>query len=625
MNLIASAVRRAIDVHSTQWIVLGKPLVYQSFCVTRPRFDRGLGRANIVQLGLTGELLMEEAAKAAKPRSRILLICAGVCAYFLLILSIQTFENITHYYFLTQDRYVLAFLILLLPLVGFIKPRFPVTMRPLKRSAVFGIATSLVFLLWLGTYAVMDNYALTRDEHMVLFDGYIFSKGRLSLPLPPQWSNFVSSLVPVFLLDTPRHAAVVSAYGPGNAAMRAAFAWLLDPALYNPLLAGLGLVALIDISKRVFPGQTNAWWVCGLGYVLSTQVLANAMTTYAMTSHLALNLAWLALFLRGRNWQIALTMIIGFWSIGLHQIIFHPLFAAPFIMTLLPQRKWRMFAAYAAVYSAGLLFWTAYPSLVIWAAGLHADSGTGTGVGGFFHERVMSLIARRNPDTLVFTFYNLARFICWNAIFLIPLVIFAWPAVREKNGIALPLAAGVALTLAAMVFLLPYQGHGYGYRYLHPVLGNLLLLAGYGYLAWSARDKAVADGSIAVMSLATVLLAVPFLLATTHSFVSPQATLDRLMARQKADFVIVDTEHPYSAIDQVRNLPDMSNRPLRFASDRLSQDQLRQLCDRGTINIIRRSDFHRTGFVRDLPTASPQFEKRTAWLANQPCVLATTP
>ena len=354
------------------------------------------------------------------------------------------------------------------------------------------------------------------------------------------------------------------------------------------------------------------------------QVLANAMTTYAMTSHLALNLVWLALFLRSRKWQIVLTMIIGFWSIGLHQIIFHPLFAGPFILTLLPQGRWRTFAAYATVYAAGLLFWSAYPAIVMWAAGLQADSGTGTGLSGFFHERILSLIVQRNPATLVYTSFNLVRFICWNAIFLTPLVVFAWPRIRDNDGIALPLAAGAALTLAAMVFLLPYQGHGYGYRYLHPVLGNFILLAGYGYLAWSARNRPVADGSIAIMALATGLLTAPFLLASTHAFVDKQASLERLVARQNADFVIVDTEPPYSAIDQVRNLPDLSNRPLRFASDRLSQGQLRELCERGTISIIRRRDFHRAGFVRDLPVASPVFEERIAWLAKQPCVLATS-
>ena len=166
---------------------------------------------------------MGEGSPAAEPRSRILLVIAGVFAYWFVILSVQNFDNITNYYFIIQDRYVLAFLVFLLVIVFFIKPRFTLTLHSLNRTTVFGIAAIVVLLLWLGTYAVMDNYALTRDEHMVLFDAYIFAGGKLSLPLAIQWSDFALSLVPAFLLDTPGNAALVSAYGPGNAAMRAGF------------------------------------------------------------------------------------------------------------------------------------------------------------------------------------------------------------------------------------------------------------------------------------------------------------------------------------------------------------------------------------------------------------------
>jgi hypothetical protein len=38
-----------------------------------------------------------------------------------------------------------------------------------------------------------------------------------------------------------------------------------------------------------------------------------------------------------------------------------------------------------------------------------------------------------------------------------------------------------------MFILLPYQGHGWGYRYLHGLIGSLSLLAGYGWIALSER------------------------------------------------------------------------------------------------------------------------------------------
>jgi hypothetical protein len=65
---------------------------------------------------------------------------------------------------------------------------------------------------------VFANYALTRDEHMVLFDMAVFREGRLAAPLAQQWREFTQALVPAFLLDLPGNAALVSAYMPANAA-----------------------------------------------------------------------------------------------------------------------------------------------------------------------------------------------------------------------------------------------------------------------------------------------------------------------------------------------------------------------------------------------------------------------
>ena len=39
-------------------------------------------------------------------------------------------------------------------------------------------------------------------------------------------------------------------------------------------------------------------------------------------------------------------------------------------------------------------------------------------------------------------------------------------AVRRNQGAARPLVNGIVLTTLAMAFLIPYQGHGWGYRYL---------------------------------------------------------------------------------------------------------------------------------------------------------------
>ena len=139
--------------------------------------------------------------------------------------------------------------------------------------------------------------------------------------------------------------------------LHAAFGMVFDPALLNPLLAALGAVALFDIAQRLFPGSRSAQLVALLLYGTSAQVLISAMTPAAMTGHLALNLVWLALYLRGTRASHAMAIGIGFLAIGLHQVVFHPLFAAPFIDHLRRRGEWRTAAAYLGRILSFLLFW----------------------------------------------------------------------------------------------------------------------------------------------------------------------------------------------------------------------------------------------------------------------------
>ncbi|WBH15112.1 hypothetical protein [Sphingomonas radiodurans] len=549
---------------------------------------------------------------------RALAYVAIVLAVVLAALAVPKEMIITRWYFLHQDALagiVMAGLLLLairrkLPRTDWIAA--PRTARVLLASLL------LALLLWVGTYTLMADYALTRDELMVEFDRAIFAAGTMSLPLPAAWAGYAVALVPAFLLDVPANALLVSAYMPVNAAMRAAFGLVLDPALMNPLLAAAGLLLLHRIARRLFPDCVGAQWVALAGYMLSAQVLVTAMTPYAMTAHLVFDLAWLALFLRDRWWSHVLAMAIGVAAIGLHQVVFHPLFAGPFILLLLAERRWRLFGIYALVYAAALLFWISWPQIVVAAGGVPAGGSTAGG-GSFLIDRVLPLLRDRDPRTIALMLHNMLRAVTWNAAFVLPFVILAVPAIRRREGMALPLAAGVVLTLVAMAVLLPFQGHGWGYRYVHGLLGNAMLLAGYGYRELARRDAPRAAGLALLLGLGTLPI-VAWLLATSHGFVAPYARLTHVIERQRSDFVIVDTEPPSSAIDQVRNRPDLGNRPLIFSSKDLSQAQIADLCARGSITLITRRDFHGVGFAPDLPEQSRLFARRTAMLARRACL-----
>lgn len=484
---------------------------------------------------------------------------------------------------------------------------------------VASIAAVLLLALWAGTYWIMLDYPLTRDELMAGFDAAVFTAGRLAEPVAREWRAFVPALVPDFRLPVAGDAALVSAYMPGNAAMRAAFGFLGAPQLLNPLLAALGFIAMWDAARRVFPDFAPAVWVVLAGYLLSAQVLANAMTAYAMTGHLAFNAIWLALFLRDRAWSHALAMLVGVWAMGLHQVVFHPLFVGPIILTLLARRRWALFAIYAAVYAAALVGWMLYPGLVMASAGVAPAAGAGSGgIGNFLAERVIPLVTSLNPYTLPLMIYNLLRFFVWMPAFCLPLLLWSVRPARRGDVLAIALLGSLAVTTAAVVILLAYQGHGWGYRYWHALIPGVLLLTGYGLREWWREDRRLAANAVTWLGAVT-LLVLPFLFVTTHRFIAPYDALTRLIEGQNADFVILETDPPGSAVDQVRNRADLTNRPLIFGSHALDPEMVRELCRRGSVAFVRKRSFHLVQFGESLVDGTPAYDALERWLAAQPC------
>lgn len=546
---------------------------------------------------------------------------AAVVGFASAVLLLNRATNITSHYFRTQDAAVVAALCLLLVLASRVVPHLAPINRAPRLASVATIAICLATALWLGTHWLMLDYPLTRDEHMVQFDAGIFSSGKLAEPLALFWRPYSQALVPAFLLRVPDESILVSGYLPVNAMMRSLFAFVADPAAMNPLLAGAGLVALFHIARRLFPNQPMTQWVVLAGYALSSQVIVTAMTAYAMTPHLALNLIWLAFFLEGRWWQHLMAAGLGALAIGLHQVVFHPLFAAPFVAMLLVQRKWVPFAVYAVVYPASVLFWFAYPSLVVASVGVVVNEGAAGGAASFVAERVVPLFTERGSGALLAMHFNLVRFAAFAPFFALPFALFAWPDIRALRGLAMPLFAGIILTILGMFVLLPYQGHGWGYRYLHGVIGNVALLGGYGFTRVFLRGPDRATGLFALLAGATVLLAVPFLLWSAHAFVAPYARLSAFIEQQRSDYVVIDTDSDRTAIDQIRNRADLSNRPILLASSQLDPPQVLALCDRGSVTLLSIDTFAIYDLVGPRATRTgTRFSQFERLIAGQKCL-----
>ncbi len=444
------------------------------------------------------------------------------------------------------------------------------------------IALALALFCWAGHHRLLRGYDLTRDEQMANFDALMFAQGRLFWPITPAWRPTAEALNQFFMLPIADRQAWVSGYLPINAVARALMAMVGDAGLTSPLFTTIGALALWRIADRLWPGDVGARTVALLLYAGSSQVVIQGMTAHAMAGHLALNLLWLLLFLRGGR-SHAGAILIGFLATGLHQPLFHPLFVFPILTGLLLQRRWPLALLYGAAYAVIGLFWLAWPNLIAqWAGGpMEALSSTGDRLS--YADRIFDMLAGFGPVSLWLMAMNLLRFIAWQHLLLLPLaaagVGLAWRAPLVR-----PLVAGVVLHILLVGLLLAFQGHGWGYRYLHGLIGSLCLLGAQGWIAlrghWpGTRLWAWGNG-------ATFLLLLPLHMAMAAWLTLPYAHISAQIDAMPVDIVIVDDGAVAFGSDLVINRPDLSNRPIRLLGGSMTTAQVAMLCRNHRVDFV---------------------------------------
>lgn len=563
--------------------------------------------------------------KQAKPLGSLIL-AALMLVPLVARVALTNGNLFTLYQVKTQDLAILLALPLLFAILQRWAPAWKLPTRPPNIGPVVLVGGAVALLLGWGAHALLFDFPISRDEHMVVFDMAVYDKGRLAAPLAPEWRAYAKALVPAFLLNPVQPIGLVSDYLPVNALLRLGFAQIADPAFFNPALALAGGVALFDIAQRLFGADARALWVTMIVYLLSSQMLVNAMTAYAMTGHMALNLIWLAAFLRGGRWGHGAAIVVGFLATGLHQLAFHPLFAAPFVLWRLRQGAWRLALLYASAYLVIIAWWMGFPLLSA------LQTGTAAGAGGDdsrFFNKVMPLLLARDPLTLSWMMLNMLRFVAWQHLALLPLVLAAIPVAR-RGGLAAPMMGGILLGLVFVGIVLPYQGHGWGYRYLHPYLGSFALLAGLGYQQLAIKAPTRTDGMVILLSLVTLAGAMPVLMGHARAFTRTHVLLDCYIAARTSDIVLVDTDlsaetsdgtWAISPIDEVRNDPDLANRPLRLASELLDGAMVAELCRRGTVSIVSWRDMHRLGFGTNVISSGRRVQAMTRILRDRGCLV----
>jgi hypothetical protein len=528
-------------------------------------------------------------AMAAYNRARMVtfaLIAGLTCLIVLLpLFPGRIMEGLALYLALRQDLPLLPIFLAVLLLRPKVRTG-PLANAPQDARTTLVLAMLAVLLAgWLGHYLVFQAYDLSRDEQMAVFDQDIFAHGRAVWPIAVEWRSVVDALNRRFMLPIGDREFWVSGYLPIHSAFRALLSNIGIASLASPLMAALGAACTWSVARRLWPESNRTVLLSLLLVVTSSQVILTSMTAFSMSMHMALNMLWLALFLADRRKTHVLAVLVGFLATGIHQPLFHPMFVMPFLFLLLGQKRWKLLSFYVGCYAAVGVFWMAWPLWIVshgiaQAAAIDcANVNCSSGVG--YVERLLTAVSAFGLRHVWLTAANLLRFIFWQNPLLVPLALAGIISCWRSEPLVRALAISFVLTILVMAVLLPWQGHGWGYRYVHPALGSAIILACFGFRSLEARGVSIQRPLLIASAAAVALLPLHAWMASR--VVAPFVQIHDELAAIPADAVIVDTETVPFGQDVVYNRFDLSNRPKLMIGVLVKPANLAGLCGRSSI------------------------------------------
>lgn len=462
-----------------------------------------------------------------------------------------------------------------------------------QRGLTWNPAAARARMLWLvagavvvvtagGTLAVTHNYGLSMDEYCADFQAKLFAHGKVVSEVPEQWRPVERWLRPLFIVYDAEKHTWTTAYLPGYAAIRAVFHVLGAPWLTNPMLAGLSVLAIAGIARRLWPDSPSHMWVAVALLAASPQFLLTAMTAYSMPAHLALNLVWLWLYVRGDRNSLLLAPLVGFLAIGLHQPNVHPLFVLPFCARFVWQKRWGWAAYYAVTYSLAIAAW------LLWWKVLRADAIHTATASAF-----MTVPGSRAGLVQIL---NIVLMLTWQSAGTFLLLVLGLSRWKSLPPVLKDAAWGCLITLLFYMEFTSHQGHGWGYRYFHAVLGNWMLLAVAGWgplceLLGAAKARALAAAAV-VITLAACL---PVRAWQVESFTRPYAEADAALKTIDADVAVIDSSAVWYGQDLVRADPLFQERPARVRFTTVQPNLAAELKARGKVVFVGGEELDRFG------------------------------
>ena len=458
--------------------------------------------------------------------------------------------------------------------------------RPVENGILTGwVCIAVVVVVFaiaaIGTQTVFHNYLVTADEYLADFQARIFLHGKFQAEVPSAWVSAERFLnLPFFVRYYPANHSWNSVYLPVYAAMRAVFQSVGLQSLLNPFLAALTVLALYGTARNIWPeSKTNALVAIGL-LVSSSQFLVMSMTSYSMPAHLALNAIWLWLYSRPDRGWFYLAPLVGVLAIGLHQPIVHALFALPFLLRLVLQRRWRAVLIFAPIYLAGCALWFA------WQA--RYQVGGNAGIGSFF--KIL------NPRMPIIQSMNLLLIIGWASLATPFLAVLGASQFFKVRPIIQDSILSCLLTFGFYFFFYLDQAHGWGYRYFHGAIVCFLIVAVAGFNRLSNLvGQHRATKFVLVAIAASLLIQFPLRCFEAERFVRPYARTAAAIHAIPKDIVAFDWRDAWYSADLIRNDPFLEQRPIIVSIFQLTPEAVAALEKNGTARFITRDDLTRLG------------------------------
>ncbi len=433
-----------------------------------------------------------------------------------------------------------------------------------------GFACGIGFITFaLGARFVYMAHPLSMDEYAPVMQASAFAHRELAAHYPAPlldrivWAPFRGT----FLLTDPATGTTMSGYWPGLALLLTPFVFLHVGWMLNPALAALALALIGDLAARTTADpeqarQRRGWAM--LASLASPAFTINAMSYYAMPGLLTLNLLYLWLVLKPGHRHAFMAGLVGGLALVLHNPVPHVLMALPCLFWLAanPAGRRRLPALIAGYLPLGLLIGLGWPMLT---SGLHMSGPmTATAQEGFvahWANLVGQIFRLPSPELIQARVFATWKMWIWASpgLLLAPFFI----SVRVP---ALQLLCAAFVLTYLFYFLVPFdQGHGWGYRYIHPVWG-LLPVAGGIWFASPGSARA-----LGAMTVAAGLLATPAFLWETHQTIAEFKAL-RITPPEEGHWVVfINREQLYTA-DLVQNPPG-SERVLNLLSQGPEQDR----------------------------------------------------